>query len=113
MSRRDDGLRLRDMLSAAKEVQHFIADKQRADLDTDILLVRGLSMSIGIIGEAAARASAAFQEENPQLPWPQMIGMRNRIIHAYFDIDLDILWITATVDIPSLIPLLEALLADE
>jgi len=98
------------MLNAAQEVRTFIAGKQRADLDADTLLVRGISMSISIIGEAAARTSPAYRAQHSEIPWPQVIGMRNRIIHAYFDIDLDILWTTASEDIPSLIILLEKLL---
>ncbi|MCD4686879.1 MAG: DUF86 domain-containing protein [Anaerolineae bacterium] len=91
-----DEVRLRHMLDAAQEVQAFVADCTRDDLNDNQMLVRALSMSIGIIGEAASHVSQEFREAHPEIPWPQIIGMRNRIIHAYFEVNLDILWETAT-----------------
>ena len=102
-----DWVRLRHMLDAGHEVMGFLQGRTRASLDTNQLLVRGLSMSIGIIGEAAAHVSTETQEAHPQIPWAQVIGMRNRVIHAYFDIKLDRLWQTAVESVPALISELE------
>lgn len=107
-----DEVRLRHMLDAAREVQTFVADRTRDDLDDNQMLVRALSMSIGIIGEAASQVSQEFRAANTDIPWPQIIGMRNRIIHAYFEVNLDILWETAADSIPALIVQLDGILSE-
>ena len=107
-----DEIRLRHMLDAGREAVTFAGDHTREDLDGNQMLVRALSMSIGIIGEAASKVSADVQSANPEVPWPQIIGMRNRIIHAYFEVNLDILWETVTNRIPELIEQLEGILPD-
>ena len=73
----------------------------------DRTLVLALVQCITIIGEAASRITADFQQRYPQVPWADIIAMRNRLIHAYFDVNLDILWETVSEDLPSLIPALE------
>jgi uncharacterized protein with HEPN domain len=108
-----DLTRLKHMLDAAHEVVVFTNGEKRESLDNDIKLMRALSMSIGIIGEAASHVSDEVREASPQIPWRQIIGMRNFIIHAYSSIDLDILWNTATQAIPVLIVELEQLLSSE
>ena len=100
---KDDSIRLRHMLDAAKEAESFSQDKTRNSLDTDRELVLALVKCIEIIGEAATRISHESREILPQIPWSNIIGMRNRLIHAYFDINLDILWKTIVEDLPSLI----------
>jgi uncharacterized protein with HEPN domain len=95
------------------DVKRFLSlDHTREDLDSNQMLVRALSMSIGIIGEAASKVSADVQSAYPEIPWPQIIGMRNRIIHAYFEVNFDILWETVTDRIPELIEQLEGILTD-
>jgi uncharacterized protein with HEPN domain len=59
---------------------------------------------IEIIGEAASRLSKEFRKAHPDVPWQYMIGMRNRIIHGYFDIDPDLVWKTASQELPALVP---------
>lgn len=108
--RKDDPVRLRHMLDAAREAVSFIKNKNRSSLDSDRVLVLGLVKSIEIIGEAAANVTKECQYKLPQIPWQNIIGMRNRLIHAYFDIDLDILWKTVTEDLPPLIAELEKVL---
>jgi uncharacterized protein with HEPN domain len=112
MTVNDNNVRLRHMLDAGHEIQGFVEGKEREALDTDQLLVRGLSMSISIIGEAASRISDETQQKYPDVPWAQIRGMRNRLIHAYFETDLDILWGTATQAIPQLIEQLEKIIAE-
>lgn len=97
---KDDLIRLRHMLDAAKESIHFARNKTRSSLDTDRKLVLALVKSIEIIGEAAANVTKEGQEQVPQIPWPSIISMRNRLIHAYFDINLDIVWQTINEDLP-------------
>lgn len=103
MSKHDDAARLHHMLDCAHEVVQFTTDKTRQALDEDRLLMRGLCMSIGIIGEAASKISSAGRNAHPQIPWRDIIDMRNFLIHTYFRIDKDILWNTATQSIPPLI----------
>ena len=105
--RKDDSIRLQHMLDAAREVQSFCQNTTRRSLDTDRKLVLALVKCIEIIGEAAAQVSTDTRHVLPQIPWASIIAMRNRLIHAYFDIDLDILWKTIVGDLPPLVGELE------
>lgn len=97
------------MLDAAREAVSFIHGRTRDDLDLDRQLVLALVKSIEIVGEAASRVTESSRQDLPQIPWDQIIGMRNRLVHAYFDINLDILWTTAQEDLSKLIDLLESI----
>jgi uncharacterized protein with HEPN domain len=110
--RKDDVVRIRHMLDAANECLLFTKGKSRTSLNTDRQLVLALTKSVEILGEAAARISKETRDCSPQIPWNSIVSMRNRLIHAYFDIDLDILWKTIIEDIPPLIPKIENLLLD-
>ena len=110
---KDDIIRLRHMLDAANEAIEFTQNKTRSTLDTDRQLVRALVKDIEIIGEAATKVTKEFQKNLPQIPWQNIIGMRNRLIHAYFDINLNILWKTVTEDLPPLIFELEKIVSTE
>ena len=68
---------------------------------------------IQIIGEAARKISPAYKESHPQIPWTQIIGMRNRLVHEYFRVETEIVWEVVERDIPALIPLLEPLVPPE
>lgn len=98
--RKDDRIRLQHM-DAAREAEGFVRGKQREDLDSDRLLVLGLMKAVEIIGEAAYQISPSTRSQLPGIPWEDIIGMRHRLVHAYFDIDLDILWHTVQDDLPS------------
>jgi uncharacterized protein with HEPN domain len=91
------------MLDAAREALSFSEGKTRMDLNINRMLVLSLVKEIEIIGEAAVKVSPDTRGEILQIPWDQIIGMRNRLIHAYFEIDLDVLWKTILEDIPPLI----------
>ncbi|MBN2305190.1 MAG: DUF86 domain-containing protein [Anaerolineae bacterium] len=110
---KDDRVRLQHMLDAAQEAIEFLRGETRDVLDTDRKLVLALVKDIEIVGEAASRISKDCQQENSQIPWPQIVSMRNRLIHAYFDIDLETVWKTVQEDLPPLITELEGILADE
>lgn len=111
--RKDDQVRLRHMLDAAREAVTFVQGRRRADLDTDRMLALSLVKEIEIIGEAANQIAKTTREELPQIPWADIIGMRNRLVHAYFDINLEILWQTVEQDLPPLIRALESVLIGE
>jgi len=98
------------MLEAAREATGLVSGKSRHDLAKDRTLTLALIKLIEIIGEAASKMSLNCRERNPQIPWTVIIGMRNRLIHAYFDVEPEILWQTLVEDIPSLIADLEQII---
>jgi uncharacterized protein with HEPN domain len=104
---KDDRVRLQHMLDAVLEVIEFTRNKKHSDLDSDRKLKHALVRLLEIIGEAATGMSSDTRQDHPDIPWKEMIGMRNRLIHGYFDVDLDIVWQTVSKDIPPLKPLLE------
>ena len=92
MSRRDIGVRLRHMLDHARETVAMVQGKNRADLDTDRLLNLSLVRLIEIVGEAANRVPKEECTRHPDIPWPEIISLRNRLIHGYDMVDYDIPW---------------------
>ncbi|MFM7450562.1 MAG: DUF86 domain-containing protein [Leptolyngbyaceae cyanobacterium] len=113
MSNLDDATRLRHMRDAAIEARGFIENRTRTDLDSDRMLALALVKDVEIIGEAASRISATCKAKYPQIPWVEMVGMRNRLTHAYFEIDLEIVWQVVTNDLPSLLTELETIITLE
>ena len=105
-----DVVRVHHMLDAAYEILKFMEGKSRHDLEEDRKLNLSVVHLLEIIGEAAAGTSTEFRENFPFLPWKAVVGMRNRLIHGYYDIDLDIVWKTIEEDIPPLIDALEKIL---
>jgi uncharacterized protein with HEPN domain len=110
---RDDFIRVRHMLDAAKEAISFVDNKTRDDLENNRMLALSIVKSIEIVGEAASKVTKGSREEHPEIPWTDIVAMRNRLIHAYFDIDLDRVWDTVTDDLPSLTALLEDVVRSE
>ena len=109
--RKDDRIRLQHMLDEARESLSFVQERRRENLDSDRLLVLGLVKAIEIIGEAAYQVSESTRAEVPSIPWEDIVGMRHRLVHAYFDINLDILWRTVQDDLPPLVSALGPVLA--
>ena len=107
MSAHDDEVSLRHMLDHAREAVTLLQGRSRTDLDADRLLTLALVQLSQIIGEAARRVSARRRKRHPEIPWPQIIAFRNRLIHGYDTIDFDILWQILTVNLPALIAQLE------
>jgi len=95
------------MLDYAREAVALAAGKTHLDLARERLLQLGLVRLIEVIGEAAARVSEACRQERPGIPWAQIVGTRNRLIHGYDFVDYDILWQTVQEDLPALITELE------
>lgn len=110
MSKRTKDVLLRHMLDHAREAVQFTQGKARSDLDADRLLSLALTYLLGIIGEAAARMPQDQRDLHPHIPWAQIVGLRNRLIHGYDSVDLDILWQILTVDLPPLIVDLDLIL---
>ena len=98
------------MIEAAESAINFVAGRQRADLNSDQMLLFALVRAIEIVGEAANRISEVTREAAADVPWGLIVSMRNRLIHAYFDVDNDVVWKTVTEEPPALLPGLRALL---
>ena len=109
--RDEDRVRLGHMIGAAEDAMNFVAGRQRAELDTNRMLVFAVVRAIAILGEAASKISEEARSANGAIPWKAIIGMRNRLVHAYFDINTQTVWETVTVEIPEILPLLKQLAA--
>ena len=111
MTRRDDKVALQHMRDHASEAVAIARDHSRNDLDADRLLALGLTKIVEIIGEAANRVSPSVRDDHPNIPWKQIVGTRNRLVHGYDEIDFDVLWRIVSVELPPLVKRLEAILA--
>jgi uncharacterized protein with HEPN domain len=106
--RAEDAIRIRHMLDAAELARDFVVGRARTDLDQDKMLRYALVRAIQVIGEAASKVSPESRLELPGVPWAAITGMRNRLVHAYFDIDTNLLWVTVEKDLPDLLTQLKA-----
>jgi len=107
MSTHDDAVSLKDMLNHAREAVELLGDTSREAFRDYRVLQLALTRLVEIVGEAANRVSDATRQAHPNIPWPRIIGMRNRLVHGYDVIDYDLLWDTVTSDMPPLIAALE------
>ena len=105
-----DAVRVQHILDAARQAVDLAANRSRDHLDADITLNLSLVRLLEIIGEAARGVTPAFRDANSAVAWHKMAGMRNRLIHAYFDVNLDMVWQTVTQDLPPLIEMLERII---
>ncbi len=106
---RDPKERLRDVLDAIAAIERY-CDQDKVAFEQDELLQVWFLRHLQIIGEAVRALPEDVQAMAPDIPWSKIIGMRNILVHGYFDIDTDIVWEAATRDIPSLKPAVERLL---
>lgn len=106
--RRDDSYLL-DMLLAAREAKEFTTDLSFEKFQQNRVVQLAVLKAIEVIGEAASRVSAESTEAHPEIAWTKIIGMRNRLVHGYFNVNLKRVWETVQQDIPGLISQLEPL----
>jgi uncharacterized protein with HEPN domain len=107
---------LQHIRQAAQEACEFAADMTREGFEQDAKTQKAIEMNLVVIGEAASRVlehHADFAQRHPELPWRQMRGMRNRMAHGYFEIDLDVVWNTVQTALPTLLTQLSALPAEQ
>jgi uncharacterized protein with HEPN domain len=110
---KDDLVRLHHMLDAAREATLFAQNKTRVSLNANRMLILAIIKDIEIIGEAASKVTKECREQLSGIPWLNIISMRNRLIHGYFDINLDIVWQTVIQDLPPLIDELEKIFSHD
>ena len=105
-----DYVRLQHMLDASHAAVSHLSGKQREDLDQNRLLLNGVVRELEILGEAASQVTPSIQKQFSFLPWREMIGLRNRLIHAYFDVNNQTIWLVVKESLPPLISQLEQII---
>lgn len=110
MSIRDYQLFLEDILEAITRIQKFVKGYSYEKFVSDIKTTDAVIRNLSIIGEAASKIGKDFHQKHPKIPWKHMIGLRNKVMHEYFGVDLQILWSTLDEDLPELKKMIKKLL---
>ena len=105
--RHDDRLSLQQMLDYANEAYDLVQDRAFAELQHNRLFELAVIRLLEILGEAANRVSTETQERYAHIPWGQLVSLRDRLIHGYDSVDLQIVWQILTSDLPQLVEQLE------
>ena len=108
--RKSELVRVRHALDAARKAMSLARGRTREDVRTDEMFSLSLIRLLEVIGEAGAATSKEFRGAHPEIPWRKMVALRNRLIHRYFDINLDIVWDTVVDDLPTLVEELDKIL---
>lgn len=101
---KDNKIYLEDIISSIKKIEKYINDISFEEFSDNEMIVDAVVRNLEIIGEAARNLADDFKETNNHIPWRNMIGLRNIMIHEYFGIDLNIIWKVVTDDIPKTKP---------
>ena len=101
---------LRDMLENAEKALSFVDGMDYDDFETDDKAVYAVIRAFEIIGEAARQIPENIQNVNPEIPWREITGMRNKLTHEYFGVNTKVVWRTVHEDLPVMIPLLKKML---
>ena len=104
---RDDSAFLLDMLLAARDAVRFASEVTQRQFEESRLRQNAIIKAVEIVGEAASRVSEQTRKAHPEIPWPKIIGMRNRLVHGYFEVNLSRVWETVQADLPRLIALIQ------
>jgi uncharacterized protein with HEPN domain len=107
-----DAVRLRHMREAAASALEMAAGRARSDLDGNLMLRLALTHCLEILGEAASKVAPETRAQFPSIPFARIVSMRNHLIHAYFDVDLNIVWTTVVDDLPPLLRVLDSALPE-
>jgi len=102
MKERDDTVYLRHILDAIVKIEEYLAGIDQGAFTKNSLVQDGIIRQIEIIGEAAKRVSIGLRGKYSTIPWKDIAGMRDKLIHGYFGVDIKAVWFTAKDDIPSL-----------
>ena len=107
-----DALFLGHMLTAMDRIAELVERTEPKAFAGDWVLQDAVMRELEVLGEAAGRVSSDFVKAHHEIPWPEITGLRHKLIHDYFEVDLDIVWRTATVDVPEVLPLIRAAAED-
>mgnify|MGYP003417806794 CR=1 FL=1 len=110
--RRDDAYLL-DILIAARKALKFVEGIDRNEFEDNELVQNAVMRPLEIIGEASAKISKEFRKSHSEIPWREMVGLRNRLVHEYFRINFGVVWDTIHKDLPKLIEIIEPLVPKE
>lgn len=109
----DDLVYAGHMLDVAQRIRRKVRGLTRAEFDADDTLQLAVTYLVQVVGAAAGRTSAIFREAHPEIPWAQIIAMRNRIVHDYEDVNVDVVWRVATEDVEVLVASLDHIVPPE
>jgi uncharacterized protein with HEPN domain len=112
MNERDE-LRLRHVLDAAEQISSYLSGVERATFLANRMLQDAVIRNLEIIGEACVNLSPAFKDAHADVPWLKASGIRNRLVHGYFDVDVGVVWKTAADSIPPFADQIRAILSAE
>jgi uncharacterized protein with HEPN domain len=113
MSKRTAQFLLEDMLLSMEKISAYIGTMEKSDFVNDSRTVDAVVRNLEIIGEAASRIPAEYRDAHPGIPWRKVVGLRNRVIHEYFGVDLEIVWSIVKQDLTSLKSEIARLFPDE
>jgi uncharacterized protein with HEPN domain len=99
---KNDQVYLEHILEAITKIERFVTDISKFDFDRNLMIQDAVIRNFEIIGEATKKISKQFTQSHPEIPWQDMAGMRDKLIHDYLDVDLDVVWKTIEVDLPLL-----------
>ncbi len=112
MSKRDVRLFLADMLESIEKIERYTRGLNFEQFAANDLVVDAVVRNLEIIGEAARRIPEALRQRYPDVPWRRVVGLRNVVVHEYFDVDLGIVWTIVRENLPTLKEFLRNMLAD-
>ncbi len=104
-----DALYLRHMLDAIDRVIEATNRATLEDFNRDWMIQDAIIHELQILGEAAGRVSRELTDQHPEIPWRKVTGLRHKVVHDYFAVDLKVVWDTATLDAPAIRPIVQAL----
>lgn len=113
MTKRELGDYIQDILEAIGEVEDFTAGMQFEVFVEDKKTVNAVVRSLEVIGEAAKKIPDNLRDNYPEIPWKRMAGMRDKLIHEYFGIDLEIVWEVVNTELPPIKPFIQKVLEEE
>jgi len=107
---KDDSFYVRHILDAVAKAESYCSKLSKSGFSSNELVQDAVIRQLEIAGEAAKHVSPALRKEHPKVPWKEMTGMRDKLIHDYFGVDVDAVWLTVRQDLPKLKPALEKIL---
>lgn len=112
MPPKDEHVRLRHMLQAGTKAVTLLGGRSRDEFEADETLILALTRLLEILGEAAKAVPEETKTKQSDIPWKAIAGTRDRLIHGYFDVDLDVVWVILSEDLPALLPRLRRLVEE-